>query len=117
MADNRDAILLESVKTHRSRLRAAFLFGQLDERRTANDNIKRLIGSLVFAAVACAGSVGVSFVMKTLADQEAARGVQQQQAPFATYPPSGIPTPAPSDTSMPGGLAAASTGPTSTGRP
>lgn len=115
MADNRDAILLESVKTHRSRLRAAFLFGQLEERRTANDNIKRLIGSLVLAAVVCAACVGVSFVMKTLADQKAATQMQQQQAPFATVPPTGIPLPAPRDTSMPGGLAPASIGPTSTG--
>jgi hypothetical protein len=90
VADNRDAILLESVKTHRSRLRAAFLFGQLDDRRTANDNIRRLVGSLVLAAVACAACVGVSFVMKTIADQEAARQSQQQeqQAPFT---PTAIP--------------------------
>ncbi|TFC95937.1 MULTISPECIES: hypothetical protein [Cryobacterium] len=76
MANNRDLILLESVKTHRSRLRAAFLFGELDERRTASDNLKRAIGSVVLGAVICAACVGVSFVTKTMSDQAVARTPQ-----------------------------------------
>ncbi|WP_111719452.1 hypothetical protein [Homoserinimonas sp. OAct 916] len=73
MPHNHDVILLESVKVHRARLRGAFLFGQLQERRTANDNVKRVIGSMVLAAVICAGCVGGSFVMKIMADQAAAK--------------------------------------------
>lgn len=86
---DRDLILLETVKTHRTRLVASFLFGQLPERRTANDNLKRLIGGVVLAAVVCAGCVGFSFFASFKSSQAAA---QQQQAglgpatgtPFAT---------------------------------
>ena len=59
---NRDTVLLETVKTQRSRLLAAFLFGPLAQRRVANDNVKRLIGGVVLAATICAGCLGVSFV-------------------------------------------------------
>ena len=75
MSTDNDAILLESVTTHRARLRAAFLFGELDERRTVNDNVKRMIAGVVLAAVACAACIGVSFVVDLLAKQAA----QQQQ--------------------------------------
>ena len=71
MPNNRDAILLETVKTHRARLLAAFLFGEMAERRIANDNVKRVIGSIVLAAVACAACVGVGFVGHLLGAQPA----------------------------------------------
>lgn len=70
---DRDLVLLETVKTHRSRLVAAMLFGEVDERRLVNDNRKRLVVSLVVAAVACAGCAGTSFVLSVLADQRAAQ--------------------------------------------
>ncbi|MGL4340653.1 MAG: hypothetical protein ACRCSP_09590 [Rhodoglobus sp.] len=91
MSGNRDEILLESVNTHRARLTAAFLFGHMDERRVVNDNIKRLIGSIVLAAVACAVCVGVSFVIDILAKQE----TQQQQRLEQQQP---LPTPEPEAT-------------------
>ncbi len=62
MARDPDAILLESVKVHRGRLRAAFLHGDLRDRRTTNDNVRRFIGSTVIAALVCAGCAGYSFV-------------------------------------------------------
>jgi len=62
MANNRDTILLETVKTHRARLLAAFLYGELSERRVVNDNVKRLLGSIVLAAVVCTGCVGFALV-------------------------------------------------------
>jgi hydroxyethylthiazole kinase-like sugar kinase family protein len=68
---NNDAILLESVKTHRARLRGAFLVGELAERRDVNDNVKRLIGSVVLAAVISAGCVGTAFVLSAIANQSA----------------------------------------------
>jgi hypothetical protein len=74
---DRDLVLLETVRTHRTRLVAAFLFGQLPERRTANDNLKRLVGGIVLAAVVSAGCVGFSFFASFRANQAAA---QQQQA-------------------------------------
>jgi hypothetical protein len=62
MARDPDAILLESVKVHRGRLRAAFLHGDLRDRRTTNDNVRRFVGSTVVAALMCAGCAGYSFV-------------------------------------------------------
>jgi hypothetical protein len=53
------------------RLGSALLYGRLEERRTVNDNVKRIMGSLVVAAIACAVCVGVSFVVQLLADRAA----------------------------------------------
>lgn len=61
MPRDHDAILLESVRVHRARLRAAFLHGEQQARRTTNDNVRRVIGSAVIAAVICAGCAGFSF--------------------------------------------------------
>jgi cation transporter-like permease len=57
-----DVILLETIRTHRSRLRSAFIYGELTERRVVDDNWRRFIASIVVAAVVCAGCVGASFV-------------------------------------------------------
>jgi hypothetical protein len=81
MANNRDTVLLETVRTHRARLLAAFLFGELPERRLANDNVKRLIGSIVLAAVVCTGCVGFSLITSVLARQAAARAASQPKGP------------------------------------
>ena len=81
MANNRDTILLETVRTHRARLLAAFLFGELSERRVAGDNVKRLIGSIVLAAVVCTGCVGFSLITSVLARQAAARAASQTKGP------------------------------------
>jgi hypothetical protein len=62
VARDPDAILLESVRVHRGRLRAAFLHGDLRDRRTTNDNVRRFVGSTVVAALLCAGCAGYSFV-------------------------------------------------------
>jgi hypothetical protein len=77
MPTNRDAILLETVKTHRARLLSAFLHGELAERRLGQDNLKRLLGSVVLAAVICTGCVGFSLVTSLIASQ-AARQAQQR---------------------------------------
>lgn len=73
MAGDSDAILLESVRTHRARLRGAFLLGALADRRSVNDNVRRLIGGVVLAAVLCAGCVGTAFVLQAIAAQQAAQ--------------------------------------------
>ena len=86
MSADRDVVLLETVRTHRARLLAAFLFGDLEERRVVNDNRKRVIGSMVLAAVVCAGCVGFSFVTTILADQAAERAQQQQQQQQVVVP-------------------------------
>lgn len=81
MANNRDTILLETVRTHRARLLSAFLYGELAERRLANDNLKRVIGSIVLAAVVCTGCVGFSLVTSLLARQAAARAANENKGP------------------------------------
>jgi hypothetical protein len=78
---NRDLILLETVKTHRARLASAFVFGELTERRVANDNVRRLIGGIIAAAVLCVGCVGFSFVSGLLGQQAAARQAQAGAGP------------------------------------
>jgi cation transporter-like permease len=66
MARDPDKQLLESVETRRARLTSAFLHGDLAGRRNVSDNMKRLVGSIVLAAVACAGCAGYSFVQAYL---------------------------------------------------
>lgn len=82
---DRDLVLLETVKTHRTRLVSAFLSGELGERRVINDNVRRLIGGIVLAAVFCAGCVGFSFVSAQLGKQSALQKQQQGLGP-ATGP-------------------------------
>ena len=83
MSANRDTILLETVKTHRARLLSAFLYGELAERRLGQDNLKRLLGSVVLAAVICTGCVGFSLVTSLIASQ-AARQTQQRAGGAST---------------------------------
>ncbi|TDN91331.1 hypothetical protein [Microbacterium sp. BK668] len=72
MPDQRDTVLIEQARIQRMRLGSALLYGRIDERRTVNDHFKRLIGSLILAAVVCAVCVGISFVVQLLAGQRAA---------------------------------------------
>lgn len=69
MPDQRDTVLIEQAKIQRMRLGSALIYGHIGERRTINDYVRRLVGSLIVAAVACAVCVGVSFVSQLLADQ------------------------------------------------
>jgi len=69
---NTDDLIVESVSTHRQRLRQAFLLGEMSNRRTISDNIKRFIWSVVLTAVVCAGCVGFSFVHSYLTQQASA---------------------------------------------
>lgn len=82
---DRDLVLLETVKTHRARLVSAFLSGELAERRVINDNVRRLLGGIVLAAVFCAACVGFSFVSAQLGKQALQQKQQQGLGP-ATGP-------------------------------
>ena len=62
MPADSDALLLESARVRRQRLRAAFLHGDLRSRRLTRDNVRRFVGSTVIAALACAGCAGWSFI-------------------------------------------------------
>ena len=70
MPDQRDTMLIEQAKIQRMRLGSALLHGRIDERRTVNDHSRRLVASLILAAVACATCVGISFVVQLLAGQQ-----------------------------------------------
>lgn len=83
---NRDLVLLETVRTHRARLVSAFLFGALDERRVANDNLRRLTGGIVLAAVLCTVCIGYSLVTSVLARQSASARAQAGQGPATGVP-------------------------------
>jgi len=74
-----DAVLLEAVRVRRARLRSAVVYGPVEGRRAVGDNVKRLIGSIILAAVICAVCVGVSFVLSILAQQQRDREAQQEQ--------------------------------------
>ncbi|MGL5911719.1 MAG: hypothetical protein ACRCZP_17085 [Phycicoccus sp.] len=71
MTIDRDVTLVETVRTRRTRLVAAFLHGELDERRPTNDNLRRFAASLVIAAFACVGCIAWAVVTSYLAAQSA----------------------------------------------
>lgn len=89
MPENHDTILLESVRTHRVRLRGAFLIGALAERRVVNDNVKRLVGSMVLAAVVCAGCVGTAIVLTAIQNGQTGFGQSVQTGTTSTTGTSG----------------------------
>jgi hypothetical protein len=72
MARDVDGQLLESVRVRRNRLREAFLHGSLRTRRTASDNMRRVVFSAIAAAIACAGCAGTSFVKAHIHDSSTA---------------------------------------------
>lgn len=69
MPDQRDTVLIEQAKIQRMRLGSALIYGRIDERRTINDHMKRLMGSIIVAAIACGVCVGISFVTQLLSDR------------------------------------------------
>lgn len=103
MAHDHDALLLESTRVHRARLRAAYLHGDILSRRTTNDNIRRLIGSFVVAAVISAGCAGFSFVKANIGSMRGA--VSTPAAPTAPIDPATPSTPSrlPADPTPPSG--------------
>ncbi|AKG42956.1 membrane protein [Streptomyces xiamenensis] len=68
MAKDYDSQLLESVTVRRRRLRDALLFGPGRLRREAEENTKVLLGSIVIAALLCAGCVGWAYISDVIAD-------------------------------------------------
>jgi len=88
MPDQRDTVLIEQAKIQRMRLGAALVYGHIGERRTVNDHGKRLMGSIVVAAVACAACVGVSFVSQLLTER-----AQQASSTSTIQTPAGAVTP------------------------
>lgn len=85
-----DTILLETVRTRRVRLQSAFLHGGLAQRRVVNDNVRRVVGSLVVAAVLCAGCVGFALVTSLISARGPVVGRPPAVSPSAgPVPPTG----------------------------
>lgn len=85
-----DTILLETVRTRRVRLHSALLHGGLAGRRRVNDNLRRLVGGCLAAAVACVGCIGFAVVTSLIAEREAGgRGAVPTVTSPATPGPTG----------------------------
>jgi hypothetical protein len=89
VARDYDTQLLESVSVRRRRLRDALLFGHLRSRRTLDENLVKVMAGVCVAAVACAGSVGWSFVRQ----QRMVQQRQQSAGPGLTTTPVVSPSP------------------------
>lgn len=87
MPDQRDTVLIEQAKIQRMRLGSALVYGHIGERRTVNDHMKRLMGSIIVAAIACAACVGVSFVSQLLTERAAQQATSTVQTPAGAVTP------------------------------
>lgn len=65
-----DRTLIEATRTHRARMASALMFGSAGRSRAVNNNAKRVIGSVVLAAVVCVGCLGFAFVRHLLTDRK-----------------------------------------------
>lgn len=81
-----DKILIETTKTHRSRLSSALSYGPLGRRRPVNTNAKRLVGSLVLAAVAGVACIGYGFITDLLLKQREDAAIASFQQAMASNP-------------------------------
>lgn len=81
-----DQTLLESSRTHRDRLTAAFVYGPQRERRAVNNNLKRLTGSIILGAVICAACLGTGFVLNIIQTQREDKAIAAFRAAAAASP-------------------------------
>lgn len=81
-----DSTLIESTKTHRARLLAALVHGNLTARRTVKSNLSRFLGSTIIAAVLGIGSVGAGFVIGYLEQQRNEEAVTAFQSALSSNP-------------------------------
>lgn len=87
MPPSHDTILVETVRARRARLQSALLHGGLAQRRPATDNVRRLVGSCLAAAVGCVGCIGFAIVVGVLADRDTGRGLPGRAVPPAAVSP------------------------------
>ncbi|KJQ54617.1 hypothetical protein [Microbacterium sp. SA39] len=81
-----DQTLLESTRTHRDRLTAAFVHGEQRDRRTVNNNLRRLTGSIILGAVICAACLGTGFVLNIIQTQREDKAVAAFRSAVAGNP-------------------------------
>ena len=81
-----DKILIQTTKTHRARLSSALSYGALGRRRPVNSNMRRMIGSVIVAAVAGVGCIGYGFVVDLLLRQREEAAVEAFQQALSSNP-------------------------------
>lgn len=81
-----DQILIESSRVHRDRLTAAFVHGEQADRRPVNNNLRRLMGSVILGAVICAVCLGTGFVLNILHTQKETAALASFQQAIASNP-------------------------------
>lgn len=81
-----DQTLIESTRTHRGRLGAAFVYGAQTDRRPVNGNLRRLIGSVILGAVICAACLGTGFVLNILQTQKETKAITAYRQAIAANP-------------------------------
>lgn len=81
-----DQTLLESTRTHRDRLTAAFVHGAQRDRRKVNNNLRRLTGSIILGAVICAGCLGTGFVLNIIETQREDKAIAAFRSAIASSP-------------------------------
>ncbi|MCL2455459.1 MAG: hypothetical protein FWD18_09230 [Micrococcales bacterium] len=84
--NNADQTLIESTSVRRARLASALVHGPLDRRRKVNQNVRRLVASVVVAAVAGVGCVGWSLVASLLADRKHQQVLATLETALASNP-------------------------------
>lgn len=81
-----DRTLIEATRTHRGRMVAALTFGADSRTRTVNNNAKRVVGSVVLAAVVCVGCLGFAFVRHLLTSNNDKAAVSAYSQALAANP-------------------------------
>jgi hypothetical protein len=81
-----DQILIESSRVHRDRLNAAFVHGEQADRRPVNNNLRRLMGSVILGAVVCAVCLGTGFVLNILQTQKETAALTSFRQAIASNP-------------------------------
>lgn len=87
-----DRTLIEATRTHRARMVSALMFGAAGRSRAVNDNTRRIVGSVVLAAVVCVGCLGFAFVVNLLDNRKETQAEQafaqaQAGSPIRPTPP------------------------------
>lgn len=81
-----DRTLIETTRTHRERLMAAFIHGRQIERHKVNTNLSRILGSVTLAAVICVACLGTGFVLGILERQKHTQAVAAFMAAMQANP-------------------------------
>ncbi len=81
-----DRTLIETTKSHRERLTSAFIHGRLRERHKVINNINRVLGSVILAAVIGLACLGAGFVLGLLQNQKHEQAVKSFMAAMQANP-------------------------------